>query len=565
MGVERFEDGAEEPAQNADTGPPKDTGSPRDARSPQDADRSGDADRSRDPDRSGEPAQSPDVDRPEDPAPETPPRGSPERADVKEERAEPRTRSEYADHIAPPGTPPIEEHSPRNGAEGLSHPEHESPETTLPEEIHPVEPPASKQHKLEQRQPPDDTALPDDRSAINDDSEKQQGVTEEKNNVSIDGIDEAHGDNEPAGEAAEESDTGSEAAPSRVQSPLEIDASDTSPSNHPLINETSTDVAPGDAETTGSELDEHSGDLTAPNTQEQQDSWRRQDGLPLEDRAQPLSREQRAEYITDVLVRLEKAEEAGLSAEDLHTVDPAGEIWSTERTLQHDLLLADLYDRAADVPCEHRAIIAGGLSGAGKTTVLSNHPEIDRSQYLNINPDDIKEEMAHRNMIPEVEGLSPMEASDLVHEESSYLARQLALRAQADGKNLIWDITMSDLKKTEKRIQDLREAGYTRVDGIFVHIPTDVSLRRTEERYWTEQERWLAGRGIGGRLIPPDVILRQKDDEWGSGNRKTFETIKGRFEGWEILDNSVDDRPAVLIERGGKEGKIRGSDWRLHD
>ena len=55
--------------------------------------------------------------------------------------------------------------------------------------------------------------------------------------------------------------------------------------------------------------------------------------------------------------------------------------------------------------------------------------------------------MARRGMIPEVEGLSPMEASDLVHEESSYLARQLALRAQADGKNLIWDITMSDQEK----------------------------------------------------------------------------------------------------------------------
>ena len=41
------------------------------------------------------------------------------------------------------------------------------------------------------------------------------------------------------------------------------------------------------------------------------------------------------------------------------------------------------------------------------------------SQYLMINPDDIKEEMARRGMVPEIEGLSPMEASDLVHEESS--------------------------------------------------------------------------------------------------------------------------------------------------
>jgi predicted kinase len=59
-----------------------------------------------------------------------------------------------------------------------------------------------------------------------------------------------------------------------------------------------------------------------------------------------------------------------------------------------------------------------------------------------VNPDEIKKEMAKRSMIPEVAGLSPMEASDLVHEESSHIAKQLALRAVPEGKNVIWDITI---------------------------------------------------------------------------------------------------------------------------
>ena len=84
----------------------------------------------------------------------------------------------------------------------------------------------------------------------------------------------------------------------------------------------------------------------------------------------------------------------------------------------HDSIIDDLYARASDVPCEQRAIIAGGLPGAGKSTVLERYAGIDRSQYLTINPDDVKEEMARRDMIPPVSGLSPMEASDLVHEES---------------------------------------------------------------------------------------------------------------------------------------------------
>ncbi len=267
----------------------------------------------------------------------------------------------------------------------------------------------------------------------------------------------------------------------------------------------------------------------------------------------PHTEQERAEHIADVFARLDKADNEGFSSDELHTIDPKGEIWSSERTVLHQALLDEIYSGAADVPCDHEAIIAGGLSGAGKTTVLANHPEIDRSKYLTINPDSLKEEMARHGMIPEVEGLSPMEASELVHEESSYLARQLAIRAQADGKNLIWDITMSDQTKTEQRIADLREAGYTKVDALFVQIPIETSLRRTELRYWEDQDKWFSGEGFGGRLIPPEVILHQTDKEWGSGNRKTFEGIKAIVNDWEIKDNSVDGCSATLVDRSKAE------------
>jgi Zeta toxin len=267
----------------------------------------------------------------------------------------------------------------------------------------------------------------------------------------------------------------------------------------------------------------------------------------------PRTEQERAEHITDVFARLDKAEDEGFSSNELHTIDPKGEIWSSDRTLLHQSLLDKIYSAVADVPCDYEAIVAGGLSGAGKTTVLANHREIDRSKYLTINPDNLKEEMARRGMIPDVEGLSPMEASELVHEESSYLARQLAIRAQADGKNLIWDITMSDQTKTEQRITDLREAGYTKVDALFVQIPIKTSLRRTESRYWADQDKWISGEGFGGRLIPPEVILRQADKEWGSGNRKTFEAIKGIVNDWEIKDNSVDGCAATLVDRSKTE------------
>ncbi len=261
----------------------------------------------------------------------------------------------------------------------------------------------------------------------------------------------------------------------------------------------------------------------------------------------PVTDTEWTEHIVEVIDDLAKARAAGLRTDRLHTVDNGREIWTEERELLHDSIIQDLYSKAAEIPCEHRAIIAGGLGGAGKTTILTEYAGIDLSRYLMINPDSIKEEMARRGMIPEVGRLSPMEASDLAHEESSYLAQQLALRAQADGKNLIWDITMSTEKSTSRRIQHLREGNYSQIDGIFVDIPTEASIKRTEARHREGHNEWLAGRGLGGRYVPPEVIRGQNDNEWGSQNRRTFESMKDRLDSWALYDNSVDGRPPSLV------------------
>jgi hypothetical protein len=141
-----------------------------------------------------------------------------------------------------------------------------------------------------------------------------------------------------------------------------------------------------------------------------------------------------------------------------------------------------------------------------------------------------------------------MEASDLAHEESSYIAKRLALRAMTDGKNIIWDITMSSQESTQERIDNLRDAAYSQVDGVFVDIPPDISITRTELRHREGHEQWRTGEGLGGRFIPAEVIHRQVDLEWGSQNRRTYETIKERLTSWSTYDNSVHGRPPELID-----------------
>jgi hypothetical protein len=265
------------------------------------------------------------------------------------------------------------------------------------------------------------------------------------------------------------------------------------------------------------------------------------------DKPRPFTDSEWADHRAEVPARLDNAREDGLASVDQFALDKDGEAWLPSRREVHAAIIGDLYARASDVPCEYKAIIAGGLAGAGKTTVLADHAGIDRSRYLTVNPDEIKEEMAKRGLIPKVEGLSPMEASDLVHLESSHIAKQLALRARADGKNLIWDITMASREGTEKRISDLRADGYTSVSGIFVDIPIEVSLNRAESRHRDGEEDYRMGMGLGGRYVPPDFITSQADEHWGSQNRSTFEAIKPRLDQWTMFDNGVDHRDPIRI------------------
>jgi Zeta toxin len=277
------------------------------------------------------------------------------------------------------------------------------------------------------------------------------------------------------------------------------------------------------------------------------------DEIPAYDRPAPLTDKEWSEHVTEVRDTLDKARVAGLTTDRLYTIDPDHKEWTVERNHLQGSVVADLYERARDVPCDREAIIAGGLGGAGKTTVLTGHAGIDLSKYLTINPDDIKEEMARRGMIPNIDKLSPMEASDLAHEESSYIAKRLALRAMADGKNIIWDITMSSRASTKERINNLRDAAYARVDGVFVDIPPDISITRTELRHREGHEQWRTSQGLGGRFVPPEVIQRQLDPEWGSQNRGTYEAMKDKFSNWSIYDNSVDGRSPTLIDSSERE------------
>lgn len=268
------------------------------------------------------------------------------------------------------------------------------------------------------------------------------------------------------------------------------------------------------------------------------------------DRVRPLTDVEHAEHVAEVKARLAWAREARLATQFRHTIDPGREVWSGRRRVLHDEIISDCHAAARHVACQRRALVAGGLPGAGKSTALADYAGIDVREYLVINPDRIKAELATRRLIPGVDGLTPMEAAELVHEESSHIAKRLARLAQAEGRNVIWDITLSKAESASRRIESLRCGGYTVVAGLFVDSPVDVSVERADARYRDGHDAYRAGVGLGGRFVAEEVIRVQADSAWGSRNRANFEALKRQFDSWSVYDNS--GRAPVLVAEGSQ-------------
>lgn len=96
----------------------------------------------------------------------------------------------------------------------------------------------------------------------------------------------------------------------------------------------------------------------------------------------------------------------------------------------------------------------------------------------------------------------PLELAALVHEESSYLARQLRDEALRDGVNVVLDSVLSDPQKAVVLGERLRRAGYG-VEVIDVEVPYELSKSRIERRWRQSYENALVtGDGLGGRWVP---------------------------------------------------------------
>jgi hypothetical protein len=146
----------------------------------------------------------------------------------------------------------------------------------------------------------------------------------------------------------------------------------------------------------------------------------------------------------------------------------------------------------------------GGLPGADKPSALAR-AGVDRSRYVTVSVNAVLQEMAARGLIPRVDGLSPLEAADLARGEAQFLVKRIAMRALADGRNLLFDISMASLHAVEPWLDRLKLAGYA-MRGIFAEISIEEAVRRSAAEHRLGQEEYRNGRGLGGRYVPPGAI-----------------------------------------------------------
>jgi hypothetical protein len=263
-------------------------------------------------------------------------------------------------------------------------------------------------------------------------------------------------------------------------------------------------------------------------------------------RPQSFTPEQRSRAAM-IETKVEQAKKDGLEAD---TKGNPVFTWDPKRAKQHDEILAHFWSREFEkVPSEGKAVISGGIGGAGKSTILKSHADIERDAYGTVNPDDIKEYMAEKGMVPKIEGLDPMEASALIHEESSYLSKKLADKAYGQKKNMIWDITMNRPNSVQDRLDDFTKYGYGEVKAVFVDIPVELSVQRAVGRWWQGHED--PDVKIGGRYVSPTLIRSQAAEQGGTLNRRVFDKFAPKFDSWELWSTEGPTPKQISSSKGG--------------
>lgn len=187
-----------------------------------------------------------------------------------------------------------------------------------------------------------------------------------------------------------------------------------------------------------------------------------------------------------------------------------------------------------------RVIVSAGGGGAGKTTVLRKNgltPET-LPHAVTINSDDIK------FLLPEfyeLDAAGDGRGAEVVHEESSYLAKlvllQLTDASRSEWFDIVYDATMANGVKSKKLMRGWRAAGF-RVELVGVGIDPMEAATRAALRA-KHRNRW----------VPWADLLHAH-----VGFNEAIADYVGEADDWKYYDNT--SNPAVKVAEKNTNGEV---------
>jgi N12 class adenine-specific DNA methylase/predicted ABC-type ATPase len=182
------------------------------------------------------------------------------------------------------------------------------------------------------------------------------------------------------------------------------------------------------------------------------------------------------------------------------------------------------------------AYVMGGGGASGKGTIkrhLRAEGIVDGANTVGLDPDEIKEDH-----IPEYQRIidaGDSRAAEIVHEESSALAKRIKAKAIAGRFDMVLDVTLGDMAKGIKTLQELKDAGYeVRLFGVTIKPETAViraGLRAESSKRYVPYDVLLhAHKGFAGAWETyaemADVAMLYENTD---GRQKLAEKVGGKL------------------------------------
>ncbi len=187
--------------------------------------------------------------------------------------------------------------------------------------------------------------------------------------------------------------------------------------------------------------------------------------------------------------------------------------YPAERAALHKEIVDELLKEYEHIPSDGKVLFVGGITGAGKSTVIREEKELGGENYAPVNPDIIKEKMIEKDMHPKIPGLLPMETDELIRYEATVVSEQLSKALSAQKKNIVFDKTMSSGNQVTKTVDELKKLGYSEFSGVFVDVDSNEAYARIRARHHEGLNRYLTkGEGTGERPVPGSAVASTRTE-----------------------------------------------------